>query len=71
MIIDAGHIGGPPAGTEGRIALPVAGADGQAKQIPLDLVDQLGFDPVDAGTLAPSRRQQPGTAVYGKDHDAE
>lgn len=62
---------GAPAGTEGRIALPVAGADGPAKQVALDLVDQLGFDPVDAGTLDESWRQQPGTPVYGKDHDAE
>lgn len=62
---------GAPAGTEGRIALPVAGADGPAKQVALDLVDQLGFDPVDAGTLDESWRQQPGTPVYGKDFDAE
>ncbi|QJY45011.1 NADPH-dependent F420 reductase [Pseudonocardia broussonetiae] len=62
---------GLPAGAEGRIALPVAGADGPAKQVALDLVDQLGFDPVDAGTLDDSWRQQPGTPVYGKDYDAE
>ncbi|GAA3221034.1 NAD(P)-binding domain-containing protein [Pseudonocardia petroleophila] len=62
---------GAPAGAEGRIALPVAGADGPAKQVALDLVDQLGFDPVDGGTLDESWRQQPGTPVYGKDLDAE
>jgi 8-hydroxy-5-deazaflavin:NADPH oxidoreductase len=62
---------GVPAGTEGRIALPVAGADGPAKQQVFELVDQLGFDPVDAGTLEESWRQQPGTPVYGKDYDAE
>ena len=62
---------GVPAGTEGRIALPVAGADGPAKEIVFDLVDQLGFDPVDGGTLDESWRQQPGTPVYGKDYDAE
>ena len=28
------------------------------------LVDELGFDPVDAGTLDDSWRQQPGTPVY-------
>ncbi|MBD5607216.1 MAG: NADP oxidoreductase, partial [Candidatus Eremiobacteraeota bacterium] len=27
-------------------------------------------DPVDAGTLDESWRQQPGTPVYGKDYDA-
>jgi predicted dinucleotide-binding enzyme len=62
---------GVPAGTPGRIALPVAGADGPAKQQVFDLVDQLGFDPVDGGVLEESWRQQPGTPVYGKDYDAE
>ena len=36
----------------------------------LTLVDELGFDPVDAGPLAESWRQQPGTPVYGTDLDA-
>ena len=61
---------GQPAGSPGRIALPVAGDDAQAKKIVLDLVDALGFDPVDAGGLAESWRQQPGTPVYGTDYDA-
>jgi predicted dinucleotide-binding enzyme len=61
---------GKPAGTEARIALPIAGADGQGKQVVFDLIDQLGFDPVDGGTLDESWRQQPGTPVYGKDYDA-
>lgn len=58
---------GVPAGTEGRIALPIAGDDADGKKIVSELVDQLGFDPVDGGTLAESWRQQPGTPVYGKD----
>ena len=62
---------GVPAGTEGRIALPIAGDDPAGKQIVSDLVDSIGFDPVDAGTLAESWRQQPDTPVYGKDFDAE
>jgi predicted dinucleotide-binding enzyme len=62
---------GAPSDTDGRIALPVAGADGPAKQLVFDLVDQLGFEPVDGGTLDDSWRQQPGTPVYGKDYDAE
>ena len=36
----------------------------------MQLVDQLGFDPVDDGTLDESWRQQPGTPVYAKDFDA-
>ncbi len=58
---------GRPQGAEGRIALPIAGADGAARQLVFDLVEELGFDAVDAGSLADSWRQQPGTPVYGKD----
>lgn len=55
---------GRPPGTAGRWALPVAGDDGEAKARVMALVDALGFDPVDAGSLAESWRQQPGTPVY-------
>ena len=62
---------GRPAGTPGRIALPVAGDDDRAKAVVLHLVDELGFDGVDAGGLDESWRQQPGTPVYAKDFDAD
>lgn len=62
---------GQEPGTPGRIALPVAGDDERAKRIVMDLVDQLGFDPIDAGTLAESWRQQPGSPVYTASLDAE
>ena len=61
---------GKPAGAPGRIALPVAGDDVAAKKLVLDLVDELGFDAVDAGGLDESWRQQPGSPVYTKDYDA-
>jgi predicted dinucleotide-binding enzyme len=61
---------GRPAGTVGRIALPVAGDDKAAKAVVMRLLDQLGFDGVDAGGLDDSWRQQPGTPVYGTDLDA-
>jgi predicted dinucleotide-binding enzyme len=61
---------GKPAGTPGRIALPVAGDDQNAKAIVMRLVDELGFDTVDTGGLDESWRQQPGTPVYTKDFDA-
>jgi 8-hydroxy-5-deazaflavin:NADPH oxidoreductase len=61
---------GKPVGTPKRIALPVAGDDKRAKEIVLRLVDELGFDGVDAGTLDESWRQQPGTPVYVADLDA-
>lgn len=62
---------GRPRGTAGRIALPVAGDDETAKSVVLRLVDQLGFDPVDAGSLDESWRQQPGSPVYAWDYDAD
>lgn len=62
---------GKPAGTKGRIALPVAGDDANAKEVVMRLIDELGFDPVDAGGLDESWRQQPATPVYGTDFDAE
>jgi 8-hydroxy-5-deazaflavin:NADPH oxidoreductase len=62
---------GKPAGSSGRIALPVAGDDPQTKRVVMDLVDELGFDPVDAGTIDESWRQQPGTPAYGTDLDAQ
>lgn len=61
---------GTPPGTPGRVALPVAGDEAAAKAGVLKLVDELGFDAVDAGGLDESWRQQPGTPVYCKDYDA-
>lgn len=63
--------GGTPNGTPNRIALPVAGENGTGRQLVHDIVDQLGFDPVDAGPIEESWRQQPGTPVYTIDFDAE
>jgi predicted dinucleotide-binding enzyme len=62
---------GKRSGTPGRIALPVAGDDKRAKEVVIQLLDQLGFDGVDAGSLDESWRQQPGTPVYGTDLDGE
>jgi 8-hydroxy-5-deazaflavin:NADPH oxidoreductase len=62
---------GKPAGEAERIALPVAGDDPRAKREVMDLVDELGFDPVDAGDLGESWRQQPGSPCYAADRDAE
>ncbi|GAA2431643.1 NADPH-dependent F420 reductase [Streptomyces macrosporus] len=54
-----------PQGHPERIALPIAGDDEAAKEVVRALVDELGFDTVDAGGLDDSWRQQPGTPVYG------
>jgi predicted dinucleotide-binding enzyme len=58
---------GCPKGTLDRIALPIAGDPVEARAKVLRLVDELGFDPVDAGGLEESWRQQPGTPCYTKD----
>lgn len=62
---------GKPAGTPGRIALPVAGDDARDKHVVMQLVEELGFDAVDAGPLSESWRQQPGTPVYTTNLDKE
>ncbi|ANH67393.1 NADPH-dependent F420 reductase [Mitsuaria sp. 7] len=61
---------GRPKGTPGRIALAVAGDLPQEKAIVATLLDELGFDSVDAGTIADSWRQQPGSPGYCRDFDA-
>lgn len=61
---------GRPKGAPGRIALPVAGDLPWARQKVMRLVDELGFDPVDAGSLEDSWQQQPGTPCYAADLDA-
>ena len=55
---------GKEAGAVGRIAIPVAGDDPRAKTIARELVELTGFDTLDAGDLAGSWRQQPGTPAY-------
>ena len=62
---------GRPAGSPDRLAIPVAGDDRRAKQLVMDFMNEIGFDPVDAGRLDESWRQEPGTPVYGCDYNAE
>jgi hypothetical protein len=62
---------GRPTGDRERIALPIAGDDPNAKAVVSRLIDELGFDPVDAGGLDDSWRQQPGTPVYAADLRAD
>jgi predicted dinucleotide-binding enzyme len=62
---------GRAADQTGRLALPIAGDDPEAKALVLRLIDELGFDGVDTGTLAESWRQQPGTPVYGAELNSE
>ena len=55
---------GQPKGQPGRIALPVSGDRARDREVAMALVDDTGFDGFDAGTLADSWRQQPGSPVY-------
>jgi predicted dinucleotide-binding enzyme len=56
-----------PPGTPGRIALPVAADDDTHRTIAMALVAETGFDAYDAGAIADTWRQQPGTPVYTTD----
>ena len=59
---------GRPEGDPQRLALPVAGDEtGVVRR----LVEEIGFDAVDAGPVSESWRQQPGTPVYGLDADTD
>ncbi|MEU5872189.1 NAD(P)-binding domain-containing protein [Glycomyces sp. NPDC047369] len=58
-------------GDPDRIALPVAADDARARETVMRLVDDTGFDAVDAGALAESWRQQPGTPAYCTELAAE
>ena len=52
------------SGDPERIAIPVAADDARTGEIARSLVEDTGFDAVDAGPLAESWRQQPGSPVY-------
>jgi predicted dinucleotide-binding enzyme len=55
-----------------RIGIPISGDDEQAKRVVSVLIDQLGFEAVDAGDLAHGgRKHQPGTSVYVADLPTE
>jgi len=54
-----------PHGAADRSALPIAGDDEQAKAAVTAYLDAIGYDAVDAGPLAESWRQEPGTPAYG------
>jgi predicted dinucleotide-binding enzyme len=61
---------GATAPDGGVIALPIAADDAMAKQKVMAVVAGLGFDPIDAGGLDDSWRQQPGTPATGRAMDA-
>jgi len=60
-----------PAGTGNRRALVIAGDDGSAKSAVARLIDQFGFDVVDAGPLAEGWRIQRDTPGNGPRRTAD
>jgi len=62
---------GQPAGTKNRRALVVAGDDAGAKATVTHLLDQFGFDVVDAGPLKEGWRIQRDTPGYGPRRNAD
>ena len=59
-----GENGRPGAPIEEREAIFVSGDDEEAKGVVSGLIEEIGFAPVNAGTLAESRRQEPGSPIY-------
>jgi hypothetical protein len=62
---------GQPAGSKNRRALAIAGDDPEAKRTVANLIDQFGFDTVDAGPLKEGWRIQRDTPGYGPRRTAE
>jgi predicted dinucleotide-binding enzyme len=58
---------GRPKDSPDRVAIPVAGDVADAKSKVMQLIESLGFDAVDAGSLDQSWRQQPGSPCYTGD----
>jgi len=62
---------GQPAGSMNRRALVIAGDDAAAKAVVTSLLDEFGFDTVDAGPLKEGWRIQRDTPGYGPRRTAE
>lgn len=54
-----------PAGDPKRRAIPIAGDSAEAKRQVSEVIDQIGFDPVDAGEMSASRPFENGGELYG------
>jgi predicted dinucleotide-binding enzyme len=55
---------GQPSGSPNRRALPIAADDSETKRLVAGVIDDFGFDVVDAGALSEGWRFQPDTSAY-------
>ena len=60
-----------PAGSAERSVLPIASDDAEAKQRVAELLDSLGYDAYDVGTLADSWRFDTGSPAYGAPYNTD
>lgn len=58
---------GKPAGSPGRIAIPIASDQEVDTTVAMQLINDTGFDAYHTGPLADSWRQQPGAPIYCTD----
>ena len=67
-----GSEGRPDAPRAERLAICVAGDDDDAKSVVAGLIDEIGFAPIDTGSLHEGgARQQPGAPIYNNPMRAE
>jgi len=62
---------GLPAGHPDRRALAIASDDAASRQSVAAFIERLGFDAVDAGGLANSRKFVTGTEIFARRHQSE
>jgi hypothetical protein len=60
-----------PRGAPGRLAIAAAGDDPVAVAAVMALIDRLGYDAVDSGSLEAGVALQPNGPVFGRSHSAE
>jgi 8-hydroxy-5-deazaflavin:NADPH oxidoreductase len=58
--------GRPDAAVDERHAVFVAGDDAEAKAVVFQLIEDIGFGPVDTGSLRDGKRQEPNTNLYNQ-----
>jgi predicted dinucleotide-binding enzyme len=58
--------GRPDAPLEERLTLYLAGDDPEARATVAELIEVVGFAPLEVGSLAEGRLMEPGSAIYNE-----